>query len=39
MKKIIGAVINTETNEAKSGRWPVLNEILKEEGGGVPKSA
>lgn len=22
MKKIIGAVINTETNVAKSGRWP-----------------
>jgi hypothetical protein len=37
MKKINGAVINTETNVAKSGRWPVLKEILKEQW--VPKSA
>jgi hypothetical protein len=36
MKKITGAVINTETNVAKSGRWPLLNKILKEQW--VPKS-
>jgi hypothetical protein len=31
MKKITGAVINTETNVTKSGRWPVPKEILKEQ--------
>jgi hypothetical protein len=36
-KKIIGAVINTETNVAKSGRWPILSNILKEQW--VPRSA
>ena len=35
--KIIGVVINTETDVAKSGRWPVLSEILKEQW--VPKPA